>query len=334
MIVGLLRNYKTPLVKDRVAAMAIKELGEEAIFFSIQDVNYNQKIIKCLKLIKGEWVEAISYFPDVVYNDIPARLSSKLYKELEDYGIPFTTHRLDFNKFQLNEIMRKDEFLSQFTIETKRYINPEQFNQFLIEHNEIVLKPNRGHKGLGVKMLTLKNDKVEVENHNGEKNLYSIEELKFRFLNQMDMENYHLQKKVNSKTRYGTPFIIRSYVGRNGKGNWINYFHYAAIRLNDNNIINVSRGSAICYIDYFLEDNFGADSRKIKKDLNEITISIANRVQKYSKPKLDALGVDIGIADDGKLYIFEVNAFPGTRPFEALVENHATRYAIFLAKNH
>jgi len=50
----------------------------------------------------------------------------------------------------------------------------------------------------------------------------------------------------------------------------------------------------------------------------------------YDYP-LDALGIDVGIGADGKIYLYEVNSLPGTRYVEFQAEYLAVQYCQYLA---
>lgn len=333
MLIGLLRNYKVPEAKDRVAALNIKEFGHQAIFFSINDVDFEKKEIKCKNLENGKWVETISCYPDVVYNDLPPvrKADPKLYKKLEDEGIPFTTHRLGLDKARFTEIMKKNPYLHKYMIETINSPNVEEFKAFLDKHKSIVLKPNRGHKGLGVSVYEIddKEKLISIENHDGVKELIKIKEME-KHLDKIDLRLHHLQKKVTSYTKNNLPFIIRSYVGKNGKGKWMNMFNYAAVSTNANNVVNVSRGSGLCFFKEFCEDNYGKDAEFYREKIKKSCIEVAEAVQKEFSFEIDALGLDYALTEEGDLYLYEVNTFPGTRPYDALVQFHAVQFAMYL----
>lgn len=70
-----------------------------------------------------------------------------------------------------------------------------------------------------------------------------------------------------------------------------------------------------------------------RRKLNAVAVGTARQIQKDIDFKIDAIGIDLGIDEENNIFIIEVNTFPGTRPFEALLENHAIPYSIYLAKN-
>ncbi|NGP46181.1 hypothetical protein G4V62_14935 [Bacillaceae bacterium SIJ1] len=331
-LIGMLRKYKNPMMKDTVAAMFAKEHQAEAIFFNPAQIDFEKKLIFGQMYKFGEWVEEVTYFPDVIYNDIPLRQDEPIYRQLQQEGLPFTTHRLGKSKLEFQEQMKQNAFLSKYVIDTISFKDVEQLDMLLQEHRTVFLKPNRGHKGLGIFIFEKFQDEIHVSNASGLQSKIPHKELGQYVMNIKDIEYHHLQPGVNSVTREGNPFIIRSYVGRDGAGQWRLFFHYAAVSPSKNKIVNVSVGSSITYITQFLDQMYGENAKMIKLNLNKLAIETAKQTQSMVEPTVDALGIDFGINEHGDIYMIEINAFPGTRPFEALVESRAIPYTLFLAK--
>ncbi len=335
VLIGMLRRYKNPMVKDAVAAMFAKEHRAEVIFFTSDQIDFDKKLIYGRKYKYGSWVEEVSYFPDVVYNDIPLRKDAPTYNRLEQEGIPFTTHRLGKSKMEFQDAMATNSYLTKYMIETIPYNGAETLRQMLDNYKTVFLKPNRGHKGLGITVFENVNNGIHVSDAVDLDKVILDSDLESYLSSIKDIEYHHLQPGINSVTPQGNPFVIRSYVGRNGRGNWRLFFHYAAISSSKSKIVNVSVGSSMSYITAFLESMHGEKKAKtIKTNLNTVAIEIAKQTQTLVTPMIDALGLDLGINKNGDIYIIEVNAFPATRPFEAVVERQAIPYTLFLANNY
>lgn len=330
----MLRKYKQPQIKDVVAAMFAKENQAEVIFFTPDQIDFTNKVIHGYKYKYGEWVSEISYFPDVVYNDIPLRKDEAIYEQLKNEGIPFTTHRLGKNKLAIQQAMMENPYLVDYMIPTNPY-NNKVLKSMLNQYNTVFLKPNKGHKGLGITVFEKVANQMTVTNAVGLHKVLSFEELDGYLTTLEDLSYHHLQPGIESTTPEGTPFVIRSYVGRGESGRWLVYFHYAALSHSKSKIVNVSVGSSISYLTPFLNSVYNKEqASEIKKKLNKASLEIAKQTQTIVTPMIDALGIDFALDENGKLYIIEVNAFPGTRPFEAGVERHAMKYIIHLAKEY
>lgn len=330
----MLRKYKKPMIKDTVAAMFAKEYNAESVFFNASNIDFTNKKINGLKYEKGNWIQTESDFPNVVYNDIPLKNDIYIYNKLEKQGIPFTTHRLAKNKLSIYKIMKENEVLSKFLIDTFAFESFNNFNEMLQKYETVFLKPNRGHKGLGMFIFEKLDKKVKCQDSKGIVTIIPENSLDSFLSNIKDIEFYHIQPRIKFLTSSGNPYVIRSYVSRDKVGEWVPLFHYAAIGEGKNSIVNVSLGSSISYITPFLKNRYGEEQGlDFKRKLNAVAVGTARQIQKDIDFKIDALGIDLGIDEENNIFIIEVNAFPGTRPFEALVEKHAIPYSIYLAKN-
>lgn len=329
MNLGLLRKYKYPMTKDYVAGLIAKEKNANIIFFNIDNVDFQNKTVEGLTIRNGEWERTISYIPEVVYNDIPRKSDEKLYEKLEKSGVIFTTHRLGINKKKFHNIMVEDDILSEFSIPTFSYETFEKLVDIMTEYGSVFIKPNRGHKGEGMYSVEYDafNKNVTVTETSGLVHRLEIKKFQSYIENKVN-QYYHIQPKINAYTRSGAPYVIRTYVSKNGRNQWKVVFHYAAIGMNDNPIVNVSQGSSIGYITPFLEANFGSEHSGFKDILDKNGPIIASRTEEIVGHKLDALGLDICLTAQGEYFLYEVNAFPGTRPFEALCERFAVSYAL------
>ncbi|WP_096550477.1 YheC/YheD family protein [Ureibacillus thermosphaericus] len=176
MLVGILKAYKTPTIIDRMAAMNVKELNGSAIFFNIHDVDFENEIIKCKRLVNGVWKSGYSEFPDVVYNDLPQTDATpyKLYRKLESKGIPFTTKRLGISKSEYQRLFDKGSVIQKHLIPTHHIQSAEEVLIYCEQYEKIALKPNYGHKGNGVKFIhTECDDNFTIYHHDKLKNTFN-----------------------------------------------------------------------------------------------------------------------------------------------------------------
>lgn len=97
-------------------------------------------------------------------------------------------------------------------------------------------------------------------------------------------------------------------------------------------MINVSRGSGVSFMKEFCEDNYGDQAEIYMKRVQDSCIEVAKAVQNEFDFEIDALGLDYCLTEKGELFLYEVNAFPGSRPHDALVEFHAVQFAMYLYK--
>lgn len=112
---------------------------------------------------KDKWHSVICPLPHVVYNRVPFRRleKSKAFHEALQYfknnGIPFfNTCFLD--KFELYQILARDPYFHGLIPETVIIDGKTSFQEFLLKHQQLYLKPALGSKGKGIYRVHLNAD--------------------------------------------------------------------------------------------------------------------------------------------------------------------------------
>lgn len=337
MKVGILKSYKNPTMIDRIAAMSVKELSGTPIFFNIKDVDFENKIIKCKRLKNGQWEEAVSEFPDVVYNDLPQtkEVPYNLYRKLESYGIPFTTHRLGVSKSQYQRIFDSNSTIQQHLIPTHNINTADDVLMYCDYYGKIALKPNFGHRGKGVKFIH-KNTSNEytVYHHDKTQDRFERSEALALINRLLDERKHHVQKQIVS-TVQGTnlPLTLRSYMGRGINGRWFNLFNVINIDYLGSSIVNPTQGSARTPLKKFLKVTYSSEeATKFTDKLKALNTQIVKEYQGNFKFLIDALGIDYVIDENNHIYIVEINGFPGMRPESGKAVYNMIRFAEHLYK--
>lgn len=151
------------------------------------------------------------------------------------------------------------------------------------------------------------------------------------YLEQYVAKKYIVQPYIQSRTEEGLPFDIRIHVRRGKDGQWMPVKVYPRIGRGDGITSNLSQGGSIAQLKPFLKRQFMQNSIKIEKELNKLAVEFPTYFQRaYDKP-LAALGLDIGIDEKGKLWLFEVNPYPGSTMFELESQQVAMGYAKYIA---
>lgn len=146
---------------------------------------------------------------------------------------------------------------------------------------------------------------------------------------------YLIQPYIRSLTKGNLPYDIRIHVRRGENAEWKVVKIYPRIGLADGIVSNISQGGYITKLDNFLKVNFGDEYLKIKSRLFKFASEFPDYFQKgYDNYLIDALGIDIGIDENNKFWIFEVNSYPGSTFFELESQLVAMSYARYLAEKH
>ncbi|SDN13272.1 YheC/YheD family protein [Bacillus sp. OK048] len=343
-IIGMLHHRKDPntVIKAYAYAVVAKAEGAEFIYFTPKGVNFDSKMIEGYEYKNGSWEEKTTPFPDVIYNTgSPEKLDvSKDIINLLKETIPFTTVSLG-NKWAINERLKKGKLFANNLIPAKVLNDWNDLNEFLSMYSDVVVKPIDGRKGQGIYFIK---NTVEgfIVNKDCKDTFYTPKELN-EFLAAILSENtYIVQPYINSKTKSGLIFDFRLHAQKNGDGKWVITTIYPRIATAGTIITNINNGGYTNYLEPFLNQEFDKEKAfNIKKTLEFFTLSLARHLDElqmleYSEV-IDEIGIDVGLDENHKLWIYEVNWRPGCPPafyLELDVVRNTIQYAIYLAHHH
>jgi glutathione synthase/RimK-type ligase-like ATP-grasp enzyme len=320
--VGMLHFRKHPQkVKKAYACAAVAKMeGIEFVYFSPGNVKFEEKMINGYIFEKGKWIQRKMMFPDVIYNPTSLKTvkGKKVYRKLKKI-IPFTSHPIG-NKLKVyRKIKEMDEF-SNYLIQSAKIKEPQTVFNALYEYNKIVIKPLSGNNGKNVIFIERDRDQDQFNL------IIGIKQSKVDEAELISIIEDHIKEKiflvqpfVSCKTKDGLPFDIRIHVQKNGLGEWDTTLIYPRIGTKDGIVSNVSSGGYTGKLDKFLEREFGLESYDIKKALEHFALHFPKNFDDIYISSLDELGIDIGIDENKKIWIYEVNWRPGygNRGFDA-----------------
>lgn len=313
MKVGLLREKHKKGVLGRTLTYISKYYDIDFFVFTYDDVDLENETIDGLFFEGGRWIKKRTEFPDIVDNvPMDKRKYPEIFKALKRKAI-FTTPGLGSKSFIFNKMKESKKF-EDMIIPTDEVVSYDDLQNYLEKYKKIVLKPTLGSKGRNIFVLNLSDDKVNVLNDDKS---WTIDELETFYTESISEEKYVAQPFIQSQTIENNPFDIRLHVRKNQKGNWEKVEIYPRIGVGKNITSNVSQGGGVAMLTPFLERNFEENWKDIRNDLNSLCKTIPLNFEKLYNFDIDALGIDIGIEPDGKIWLFEVNTFPGQHFFYA-----------------
>lgn len=333
--VGMLHHRKHPdQVKKAYACAAVsKMVGIDFYYFSPGNVNFEEQTILGYVYDNGRWHQKEMAFPDVIYNPSPMKtLTQKiLYRQLKKI-IPFTSHPIG-NKMGVFRRINKIPGFSHYLIPSENINEPQTVFRALKEFNKVIVKPLSGSQGKGVILIEMNEDKFDIVE--GTKRISVDEnELHSKIEAIISEKTYLVQPFISCKTKEGSPFDFRIHVQKNGSGDWAITLIYPRIGSVDGVISNVSSGGYIAKLESFLEREYGFEGYDIKRILEKFAVQFSKKFDDMYENRLDELGIDIGIDENKKLWIYEVNWRPGSvyRGLDAAM--NTIPYAAYLAKNY
>lgn len=341
--IGMLHHRKNPesVIKSYAYAAAAKAEGAELLFFSPRTVEFETKTINGCVLESGNWQRTVRPFPDVIYNTgSPEKLarSSEIVNKLKE-TIPFTTYSIG-HKMSVYNRLKKFGGFSQYLIPSETIHSIRQFFILMDTYRRIVFKPVNGRKGKDITLVKRIGDQFHLQIDTTEYQ-YSWDELKKYVSKKLNEETYLAQPYINCRTKSGNAYDFRLHVQKNGVGQWVITSVYPRISPDGSIVANINSGGSTNYLIPFLKQEFGDEYFDIKRYLEHFSLRLADHLDKiqyeYFSETIDELGIDVGLDDMGKIWIYEVNWRPGCPPtfyLEMDAVKNTIQYAIFLAKEH
>ncbi|AXI00020.1 UDP-N-acetylmuramoyl-tripeptide--D-alanyl-D-alanine ligase [Sporosarcina sp. PTS2304] len=341
-LIGMLHHRKDPktVVKAYAFAAVAEAEGAQFYYFSPGEVNFLHQTIRGQVYKNGEWKTATMPFPDVIYNaGSPEKLmKAKNVIDRLKQDIPFTTYSIG-NKWSVNRRLHEAKDFANYLIPTEVVKNSDHVLRFMAAFEKVVFKPIDGRKGKGIFFIVQENGRCIV-NGEGVNNLYTENQLKEFVNKQLARETFIIQPYIQSVTQSGQVFDFRLHVQKNGEGEWVITTIYPRVAPKGSIIANINSGGYTNYLDPFLEQEFNEDAFNIKKKLEYFSIALATHLDKLQMEifgeMIDEIGVDIGMDERQKFWIYEVNWRPGCPPafyLELDVVKNTILYAQYIAKN-
>ena len=341
-LIGMLHHRKDPntVIKSYAYAVVAKAEGARFFYFSPGEVNFVNRSIRGQVYENGKWIERMMRFPDVIYNaGSPEKLakSKEIIQKLKN-EIPFTTHSIG-NKWNVNERLKEAKEFSNYLIPTEIVKDTEHFFKFVTAFEKVVFKPIDGRKGKGIFFISKKEDAFLVRKDTNHIH-YSRQQLHDFIKSTISNGTHIIQPYIQSVTKSGQVFDFRLHVQKNGEGEWVITTIYPRIAPSGSIIANINNGGFTNYLDPFLQQEFKEEAFNIRRTLEYFSLSLATHLDELQMCKfeevIDEIGVDIGLDENQKIWIYEVNWRPGCPPafyLELDVVINTIQYAMYLAKN-
>lgn len=335
-LIGMLHHRADPNnVKKAYAYAAVaKAEGVDFFYFTPGKVNIEQEKILGKAYENGQWIEKEFPFPDAIYN-ASAPVSEKA-EQIVDYlndRIPFTSHSIGDKLSVYKRIKRAKEF-EQYLIPFYELTDEQVFFDMMKQYEKVILKPKTGHQGSGIVFIEKDGNHYRI-NEAGIISTRKEKQLLDLLSDKIEEQDYVVQQFITSQTKTGHVFDFRLHVQKNGEGKWVITSIYPRIGRLGTITSNMGSGGYSTYLDVFLQTEFDNYWYDIQRYIEYFALSFSNHFDSLYDHVLDELGIDVGIDEDQKLWLFEVNWRPGPPNIyrvELDVAKNTILYAKYLAK--
>ena len=261
-----------------------------------------------------------------LYRDAIRKLAGMANVRFLGYGLK--------GKWQVYQLLKKEPALLPHLPETEQLNSIKDLSRWLTQKKEVILKPQGGSHGKGVLLVQERENGIYTvtgrDARNGIvgksfRNLRSLLRWIDAFIGQ---RNYVMQQFLVLRTKDGKPFDIRALVQKNRIGEW--ELTGMAVRLGQPGGVtsNLHGGGRAEEVLPFLTRQFGkTHATETIEKLRGLAMQIPGVLERYHG-RLVELGIDLGVDDEGRIWILEVNSKPGRSAFAALPDRRVRLSAI------
>jgi hypothetical protein len=333
MLIGMLHTRKDPnkVSRSYLYATVAKSEGAEFFYFTPKHVDFEKKIIYGKYFEDGMWKEKYFPVPNVIINanNPQTKKQDEIINKLKKISL-FTSFPVG-SKLEVYDKIVKAERFSQYVIPYNRLKKVDQIYEFIEKYEKIVIKPVRGHHGDDVMTIEKKNSDYILKKRNKRVN-YTKQELDNYVNSLIESKKMLIQKYIKCRLKTKEPFDLRIHMQKDGNCEWSITLIFPRIGSIRRVATNLSQGATMMELDKFLINEYGEDKEKIRKILRDFAIDFTKHFETLYPYGFDELGIDIGLDNDNKIWIYEVNYRPGHVFIEVITARNAVKYAICLAK--
>jgi glutathione synthase/RimK-type ligase-like ATP-grasp enzyme len=280
--------------------------------------------------------------PDVVYNRIHMRNNEKklnhVFKFLNQQSIPYFNDKY-LDKWELHNFIYSFPHLRPFVPETLFLSTENDLRYMLTNYDIVFLKPTNGSQGRSIFKISNTEDGYFIDASNNKnanpQKISNIPQLFKKIKRKITNRPYIIQRGITLLDFENRSFDIRVLCHQTDELHWKVTNHVARVSHPEMIVSNIAKGGELQPLDVVLLTSFDLKkSKHIKKFIMELCIDICTSLNGVLSGIYAEFGIDIGIDEEGKPWIIEVNTKPSKNTTN---ENNSIRpsvYSIYHACNY
>ena len=283
--------------------------------------SYDQFLNRGYYLINGKWSPFEHPLPDVIYNRIHSRkleLSEPFKyfrKRLETLLIPLFNERF-LSKWEVYNQIFHEKHLFPFLPKTKIYTK-EHLYELTQEFETVFIKPVHGSQGRNIMKLKKEEDSqfslqtsIAALNDRS-RNKYLLDEVHQLIKQILHNRFYIVQQGIELVTFESCAMDFRVLCHKNLNNHWQVTSIVARVASENEFVSNIARGGRILRPLNVLHTCLGhKKSIEVLALMKELALETASTISGSSTGITGELGIDIGVDQEGQLWIIEVNSKP------------------------
>lgn len=307
------------------------EIAKRSAQFNIQFVRFEPTSIEPSTLmINGEkfdqhtqnWKSEVFPIPSYIYDRCFYHQKQSIHKckpivewlkknpqtTFLGFGLP--------DKWKIYQSLQSDPIISSYLPHTELVREPNQILHRLKVDTTCLLKPINGSRGNGIIAVKHHTKAITITYHKGtdkkSKDFQSVKEFAGWCEKLLKQQTYLLQPLLPLLDNREYPFDIRLFLQKNKHGKWnlvgkgVRKGYYGSFLSNLN-----SGGDALTYSDW--SSTLSAKQKVLLEDELRTIIARLPTLLEEKVTRLFEIGVDIGYAKDGSVWILDINSKPGRK---------------------
>ncbi|MEQ6389121.1 YheC/YheD family protein [Bacillaceae bacterium S4-13-58] len=320
-------NWKGPIYPKRTAyAKELLQTGAKMGFtcflFGYQHIDWETKTIRGFQWEKEEWKQKSFPVPNVIYNRLPNRKVEQ-HPFIKDAYQKISKHSTIFNpsffdKGYIHEMLMEDPICHPYIPETILHPSLQGIKAMIEEHPSIYIKPRNGSVGKG--LILLKRDRIknhyQVDRyHKGKVETTYYPTLTYWYDRTFPKgaQGYLAQPDVQLQKKKGFPVDFRVHTNKNDIGEWEVSLIACKFAGKGSITTHVEHGGKV----FSLEEIFTAkETDWLKRRLTQVSLQMSKVIDKNIEGTVAEIGFDLGIDEEGRIWLFEANSKPGVHIFQ------------------
>lgn len=300
-----------------------ESLSMEVFRFIPSEINPHTLLVKGRKFnpVTKNWRDCEAPIPTIVYDrcfygedehskqclPIVTWLKSRSDIIFLGYGLP--------NKLELYQVL-KNTPLSSYLPQTQAVLDVDSVLSELTAKHKVILKPINGSQGYGIYYLKRNEKTIHVKTEKQKRiisRIFPNEAKLVQWLKQLlKQRNYLLQPYLELSNKEHQPFDIRTLLQKNERGQWKEQGRGVRIGSTGGILSNLAAGGSVITFKEWITSLKPSKGEYIQQELDYIFDILPSTLEKNFMPLFE-IGIDIGIAKDGSIWILDINSKPGRK---------------------
>jgi glutathione synthase/RimK-type ligase-like ATP-grasp enzyme len=316
-----------------IAAAASNQ--REVYRFTPLDINPSTEMVHGHKYNKstGNWEKDVFSIPSYIYDrcfyhsDELSKRCEPIVKWLKQkpdttflgYGLP--------NKWEVYEAICDHHPISSYIPTTFQIHNFQQLKRFLKKEKSIIIKPISGSQGNGVIHIRLLANQVTIQTqkrgHSIEKAFTTLTDFKL-FSENLFKESSYIGQRYFLLQKEHRPFDIRILLQKGKDGKWFEQGRGVRIGKEHALVSNLHNGGDVIPF----EDLLTSWSPQLRALIQEEILTITKHIPLLLEERfgrLFELGLDIGVTEDGAVWLLDINSKPGRKVITTIIPSSSVR---------